>query len=68
MLGQFVQRDADVVELLVQLRVVGARPGGCDAGADGEEALLRAVVQVAFQAPPFDKIKDTDYQPAIRTY
>jgi peptidyl-dipeptidase Dcp len=54
------------VERMCGLVMVGAMMAGVAAGqAFGPANPFYAASTLPFQAPPFDKIKDTDYQPAI---
>ncbi len=54
------------VERMCGLVMVGAMvAGGAGAQAFGPSNPFYAASTLPFQAPPFDKIKDSDYQPAI---
>jgi hypothetical protein len=48
-------------------RVVGLLAGGAQPDPEGDEPLLRAVVQVAFDAPPLGVARLQDASPEARS-
>jgi peptidyl-dipeptidase Dcp len=59
------KRSRRILSVAATVLTAGAMAAGAQTAAFGPSNPFYAPSTLPFQAPPFDKIKDTDYQPAI---